>query len=278
MIFGIVIIILIAGSLVYRYYRDLTSLAPLGSPGKPVVILAIGLDVNYNIKGEPIDDKRYADIGVLCFLDDKRKRVTLLEIPGDAYFHIPGEEAQTLSYTYLHGGLELTKETVEKLLNIEVDYTAEMNYEGFIQFIDSVGGVQVEIAENIEFKDTLGGFNVTIPKGLQRLSGVEALQYVRYITDIGGSIERIGRQQKLIKGLADEIFSTSNITRLPRIAEAAFDMVETDISFKDALKMVAFLERIKLDDIEVRAVPVGYDDFGIEIDLGRLHDYMKELY
>ena len=106
-----------------------------------------------------------------------------LSIPRDSYAEIEGLEPQKINAAYAVGGAKLTIKTVEHFLNIHIDHVVIVDFKGFEEFINAIGGVTVnvpvKICSEISGGRQNGGETLNLSKGEHTLSGVEALAYSR---------------------------------------------------------------------------------------------------
>ncbi len=144
-----------------------------------------------------------------------------LSIPRDTLAAIPGQESQKINSAYAFGGAELQVETVEDFLGIDINHIAIVDFAGFQDLIDSVGGVEVDIPRRV--CNTISGtFTIDVGPGEETLSGEKALALARTRTsDCGpGSVDdpasekfkppindlnRAQFQQEILQGLKDRL-------------------------------------------------------------------------
>ena len=108
-----------------------------------------------------------------------------LSIPRDSYAEIPGQSPQKINGAYAFGGAKLQIEAVENFLDIEIDHVAIVDFTGFEDLIDAVGGVEVDVPEKLCADISggagggQGGFTLRLGKGENTLDGEKALAYAR---------------------------------------------------------------------------------------------------
>ena len=108
-----------------------------------------------------------------------------LSIPRDSFAEIPGHEAQKINAAYAFGGAKLQIQTVKQFLGIKVDHVVIINFEGFQDFIDTIGGVEVDVPQKICADISggagggQGGITLRLGKGTHTLNGQQALAYAR---------------------------------------------------------------------------------------------------
>ena len=150
-------------------------------------VLVVGTDA------EEYDSGR-ADSIIVFNLDLDNKRVHALSIPRDSRVDIPGYKNKTkINHSYAYGGIELTKQTVENLLHVPIDYYAVTNFAGFEDIVETVGGVYIDVPIRMRTHTWYG--DIDLQPGFQHLDGKSALAYVRWRGTATADIGRIERQQ-----------------------------------------------------------------------------------
>lgn len=147
-----------------------------------------------------------------------------LSIPRDSYAEIPGQGAQKINAAYAFGGAALQAETVSNFLGIPIDHVVILNFEGFEGFIDSIGGVVVDVpvrlCADISGGKANGGWTINLKKGDNTLDGEDALAYARTrkpspcpgtapsAYTLGyDDLDRAAAQQSIMNGIKDRITS-----------------------------------------------------------------------
>ena len=241
----ILIIIAIGAAVAYGKFFSTKDLVPERSVAyrdDRINVLVIGTDRGAD---SPNDTGR-ADSIMVFNLDLKNKKVNALSIPRDSRVEIPGRENKTkINHSYAYGGVDLTKETVENLLGIPIDYYAETNFAGFEQIVDTLGGVEIDVPIRMKTHTYYG--DIDLEPGLQTLNGQEALGFVRYRYDAGGDIARAERQQQFLKAVFEKTVSGSNILKLPELLPQILEAVDTDFSTTQLITLAKEFREINLD-------------------------------
>ena len=171
-----------------------------------------------------------------------------LSIPRDTLAEIPGLGAEKINAAYANGGAKLTIETVENFLGIDIDHVAIVDFTGFHDFIDALGGITVELDEpvcsEISGGAENGGITLDLKKGDNDLNGEEALALARTRTsgdcnDDGSpdsdinDLDRVRFQQAMISGIKGKLTSPLsfplNFIRGPLIGWNAPKAIVTDM-------------------------------------------------
>ncbi len=146
-----------------------------------------------------------------------------LSIPRDSFAEIPGQSAQKINGAYAFGGAGLQIKTVEAFLGTDIDHVVIVDFEGFKDFIDTIGGVEVDLPDKlcseVSGGSEAGGFTLNAGPGEVTLGGNEALIFARTRTNAcpesGGSdefnsyddIDRAAAQQEILSGIKGRLTS-----------------------------------------------------------------------
>lgn len=147
-----------------------------------------------------------------------------LSIPRDSFAEIPGNGAQKINSAYAFGGAALQEETVSDFLGIPIDHVVIMNFTGFEDFIDAIGGVKVDVplalCADISGGEANGGWTIQLKKGDNTLDGEDALAYARTrkpspcpgdgtsaFSEGYDDLDRAAAQQAIITGIKNRLTS-----------------------------------------------------------------------
>jgi LCP family protein required for cell wall assembly len=212
-------------------------------------IMVVGADAEYK-------QQNRADTLMVVSLDLTTKQVGVLSIPRDTRVIIPEDgKHHKINAAYARGGLELTKQVIEEQFGIPIDNYLQVDYQGFIQVVDALGGVEVKVEEDLFYRDQAADLEINLAAGQQILTGSQSLNYVRYRGGLTGDIGRIKRQQKFIKAAAAEILAVKNLFKLPGLITRARGEIKTDLKLPTMLKLAARLNNLDLAQVEMELVP-----------------------
>ncbi|WP_088006221.1 LCP family protein [Indiicoccus explosivorum] len=222
-----------------------------------VSVLFMGLDDSK--KRDQSESNTRTDALILATLNNDDKSVKLVSIPRDSYVYIPEIGAyDKITHAYGYGGARSTIETVEELLDVPVDYYVKMNFNAFVEVIDALGGITVDVPYALEEKneaDIHGA--IQLEPGIQEVNGSEALALAR-TRHYDNDIERGKRQQMILEAILDELLSAGSIFKYDDVIDAVGSNMKTDLTFKD---MQAFLEYAKDGSLDIENLTLdGYDD------------------
>jgi len=237
-----------------------------------VSILLIGVDES-EARQEREQHGR-SDALVLATLNPKTKSIKLVSIPRDSYVYIPHVNYKDkITHAHAYGGTKASIDTVEQLFDIPVNYYVKMNFNAFIDVVDALGGVEVEVPyERIE-KDENDKNAIHLMPGFQRLDGRHTLALAR-TRKLDSDIERGKRQQMILQAMIKEATSITSITKYGDVINALGDNMKTDMTSK---QMLSFIQYIKSGLPEVDTITLtGYDDMSTGIYYYRLDEQKLE--
>ncbi len=202
-----------------------------------------------------------ADTIMLLYLP-MRGRAVLLSLPRDSYLEIPGHGSNKVNAAYAIGGPKLLVQTIEERTGLRVSGYAEVGFEGFVEVVDSVGGIEMCIPDAIKDRDS----QLDIPAGCQHFDGTTALGYVRMRkADPAGDLGRVRRQREVLAAVARR--SVSPTTLLNPVRYVGFnwsvsDAVVTgrDTGFTDVARLVVGMMRVSGRDGITFTVPIRSAD------------------
>jgi polyisoprenyl-teichoic acid--peptidoglycan teichoic acid transferase len=210
--------------------------------GRPLVFMIAGIDTMEGSVGR-------ADSLLLAIIDKKKKTVDLLSLPRDLRVSIPNSGINKINAAYAIGKESLTRETISTYLDIPIDQYIVLNFKGFQQLIDTIGGLSIHVEKDIRFHDRISNKYVELSEGRQTLNGREALSYSRFRGDARGDFARAERQQQVIRELMSQTVTLGNIGKLPDIISTLGSNLRTDTSFEEATKLGISLAGIESSNI-----------------------------
>ncbi len=227
-----------------------------------ILLLGIRGDDNENYGGT------LADAIMLISIKTDKNKIALISLPRDLYAKIPKHAGlrEKINYAYAFGenkgigGINLSKQVVENITGVNIDYAIVVNFQAFEDLINAVGGVDIYLQE--EFVETSQwGWEFRLPAGKNTLDGETALYYVRsrFSTD---DFDRARRQQEVILALKEKLTSAGVLTnpvKLNNIFNAIGDNVKTNIDFKTGLKLLKYAKYMNEKDLIRKVLDTSKD-------------------
>ena len=207
------------------------------------------------------------DTMVIAILRPNEGQVSLISIPRDLWVSIPGGYENNrintayqlgISSGYPGGGPGLLKDTILYNLGIRIDHTAMVDFSGFSQIVDTLGGVDVPVS--CAYTDwrlidpSFDPFNennwhlYTTGPGMIHMDGDLALWYARS-RQRSSDFDRGRRQQEVLRALFAQALQTGTITRIPELYNDLQSTVETDLGLADLLQLAVYAPRMTNADI-----------------------------
>lgn len=235
--------------------------------------------VNILLIGEDNDGKLHrSDTAILASINRKTQKIILTSFLRDSYSYIEigGEDRyDKLNHSYAWGGPEKLVETISNNYKIKIDYYATINFESFVEAIDALGGVRVQVTEEearymnrtTKIKGFESGNNVL-------LDGEHALVFAR-IRKLDNEVNRTERQRRLISSVINTLKSSS-ISDINRMVDKFLPYVSTNCSNSKIISLAtnAFTEKWYNYDIVSNTAPSEENRIGVN----RLKTYSGNLF
>ncbi|WP_044480132.1 LCP family protein [Paenibacillus antibioticophila] len=199
-----------------------------------VNILLMGVDARGLDKGEV----PRSDTMLVASLDPVAKQIHLFSIMRDTYTKIPehGSDRINAAITY---GPNTAMSAVSELLGIPIQYYVYTDFQGFIELVDAVGGVDFYVEKDMRYTSKADNheYDINLKEGQQHLDGNTALQYVRFRHDAMSDFTRTERQRNFLKAVAEKLKTTTSIMKLPSILEKINPYIDTNLTVNDMWKL-----------------------------------------
>ncbi|MGG3840976.1 LCP family protein [Paenibacillus thiaminolyticus] len=204
----------------------------VGIDDDPFSLLLLGIDQRDKEVGR-------SDSILYTVVRPKDNRILLLSIPRDSYAEIVGKDKKDkIAHAYAFGGAKMSVESVEQLLRHPVNHYAAINFKGFRDVVDALGGVELPITEDIQNRSRYHDkFLIEANKPIY--TGVEALNYVRYRED--SDMNRMERNRIFLQALMKRMVQLDKISHLPELLEIAGDNLDTDILPSDMIGLAKMM-------------------------------------
>ena len=245
---------------------------PQWDGGSRVNVLFIGVDYR---DWEAGTGAPRSDTMILFTLDPVSKTAGMLSIPRDMWVNIPGSGFNRINTAFSigegsklpGGGPGLAMKTVEQFLGVPVHYYAQVEFNTFIEMIDTVGGIDVLVKERLRLDPVGAGKDkIIITPGLRHLNGEKALAYARTRKTDGGDVDRAQRQQDLIFAIMEKVFSpdyfSTFVKQAPELYSRMSAGIHTSISFEDGIRLAFLLSEVKRENIKTGVI--NYDMVTLE--------------
>lgn len=219
-------------------------------------ILLIGQDTR------DAKQKGLTDTLILVTVNTQTKRLVMTSFLRDMWVQIPSKDGtgtygQRINTAYPVGGLKRLTDTLNLNFGLKVDHSIEIDFSGFKQVVDALGGVEIELtAAEAKHMNDQYGWGSRLSEGLRNLNGEEALAYAR-IRYIDNDIQRSNRQRTVLTKLFEKV-KNINLTDANKLVNAFVPLITTDMTNSDIINYVVELLPL-LPELEIitQRIPAG---------------------
>lgn len=216
--------------------QEITPEPPKWEGKEPVNILLMGVDARGLTEGEI----PRSDTMLVASLNPVSKKISLFSLLRDTYTDIPGYGRDRINTAITHGP-NVAMQAAGDLLGIPIQYYIYTDFQGFIELVDAVGGVDFEVEKDMKYTSKADNheYDIDLKKGMQHLDGEKALMYVRFRHDALSDFSRTERQRELLKAIADKMQTTTSIAKLPSILNGINPYIDTNLTLNDMWKLAS---------------------------------------
>ncbi|GAB2572398.1 LCP family protein [Gracilibacillus alcaliphilus] len=244
-----------------RYKDDGTTFDPFHGAEPQfgeINILMIGSDT----RG---DERGLSDTIMIAHYNQQTHDIKIASIMRDTYVEIPDHGMQKINAAFAFEGPELLRQTLKHNFDIDINYYAVVDFDGFIKIADIIApdGIEVDIPHQMS-----EGIGMTLHPGKQVLHGEELLGYVRFRKDEESDFGRVRRQQEVMTKLKDEAISIHSFMKLPKLLGVADPYIDTNVDNKTILSIGKGLIAGSEHPMETLRIPVENSYQNARTDVG----------
>ena len=215
----------------------------------------------YTVLVSGVDDGNGgSDTNILVAVDAATGYIYGVSIPRDTHAYFNGKDRK-INSAYSIGGTELLAEVVSDQLGIPVDYTVQVDLQGFEALVNAIGGVYFDVPLDMDYDDPYQDLSIHITKGMQLLDGANALNVVRFRHNNDGTgygSEDLGRmqtQQKFLKAVAKQTLTPSNLNKVDDFVKIFQRYVDTDLTLGNLAWLGKEAIAMGVDNIDFSTLP-----------------------
>ncbi|WP_379355834.1 MULTISPECIES: LCP family protein [unclassified Paenibacillus] len=275
------LLLIAAGLVAYLYFKTSDAIGTIGLDEsqatevpisesvkqKPVAFVLMGLDSRE--KGGSLN----TDVMMVAAFNPVTKTATVVSIPRDTYVEVDGYRGRKANRFYADfytvarrdkdmeqqaaelEGKKSVKDVMGKLFGIDVKYAGIINFKGFIDVVDKLGGVKVNVDMRMKYKDSADGTDIDLHEGVQVLKGEDALDFVRYRksndgTNMSSDFDRNRRQSEVVGAIVDKMLSIGGITKVGSVIDSVSSNISMDMPQKEIKRMIDQYLSVRSNDIE----------------------------
>jgi LCP family protein required for cell wall assembly len=230
---------------------------PVAAPGAKNILL---LGSDSRISADPgawIRGAQRTDAIMIAHVPSDRSQLQITSIPRDSWVSIPGHGKNKINAAFSFGGPTLMVKTVEKLTNVRIDHIMIVDFEGFKDITDDLGGVRINVAKSTS--DERSSFSA----GPQTMDGETALKYVRQRHNLpGGDFDRVRRQQNWIRAVSLKTLERGTLTnpfKLNRVMNSLTSSIAADEGFSigEMRSLALSMRKVRGNDLTFLTAPVA---------------------
>lgn len=210
------------------------SVEMIPQPENQVNILLLGSDQR------PYEGGFRTDVILLVTINLDSQTINLTSFPRDLYVMLPGFYNDRINAAQFRGGFALTAETFAYNFGVRPDYYALINFYGFLDLINTLGGIDVEVGQTLtDHRDGYGDY--TISPGTVHMDGDTTLWYVRSRYS-SSDFDRTRRQQEVITAIMRRLVSLNAVTKVPELYTQFQGTVETNLPLAEVVPMLSLAD------------------------------------
>ena len=223
---------------------------------------ATAIDYSTNLLLLGLDDEELrSDVIALINFNPTKKKINILSIARDTRVKNKGNYCK-INALISKGGEELVISEVEKITGLKVDYFMTLNFKGFREIVDIVGGVEIDVPMDMDYDDPVQKLHIHLKEGKQILDGKKSEQFVRYRKGNhkgegyeDGDIGRIEAQQLFFKEFIKQKLKAKYILKAGSIFAVLKENMRTNIEIDDIEFFVGQMNNIKVNQIKTFTLP-----------------------
>lgn len=232
-----------------KMLKSKTSEEETKSSGKnvtePFTILLMGIDSTDEVLTK--NAVANGDSLILITFNPKTLNATMLSIPRDSYVPIacwPGKDENKITHAAAYGN-DCMINTIEDFFDVDIDYYAKINFKGLVNLVNALGGIDVEVPQDLCTDDSSRGQQVCIKKGLQHLDGEGALVLSRNRKQlVNGDFGRGQNQQLVIQAMLTKIKDLKSVKQFTSVMNTVANSIDTNLTTKQILSFYSIAKDI----------------------------------
>lgn len=235
-------------------------------------ILLLGIDAEEGENGR-------SDAMMVLTVDSKGDQMQIVSIPRDTRTEIVGKGIQDkINHAYAFGGAEMSIDTIESFLDMDLDYYVSMNMSGFKSLVDELGTIKVN--SDMEWSEGKYDFNF----GENTMDGDKTMAYVRMRKqDPQGDFGRNKRQREVIEGIINQGASVASVPKLTNLVSILGKNMETNLDMDDMQKLLLNYQGARKNISDYQMTGEGTKIDGVyylnvdDAEVEKVHDMIKEM-
>lgn len=238
--------------------KDINLEASPAKGNEVVNFLVTGVDIGSSEAGIDNAAQRTDTIMVISY-DPSLKTIKVISIPRDTKIKINGKNAKINSSVPI-GGAKYLADSIENMMGININYYMQVDYTAFRNIIDAIGGIDVNIENEMNYDDPAQNLHIHFTKGSQHLDGQKAEEFFRWRKNNDGTgfaegdIGRIKSQHNFIEAVVQKLKTKRAIFKLPAILKAIAKNTKTNMSASEIVKYGSAALKVNKNNITMSTI------------------------
>jgi len=187
-------------------------------------------EINKSETGFPLKEReKTADSLMLIQFNPNAKKIMLSSIPSNMKVKVEGVDVQ-LGSVYNYKDMKFITNLVTAYTGLKIDYYASVAIKGFINIINTIGGITYEVPVDMNYEDKTEGYKISLNKGVQNLNGDKLLQLLRYKSYANGNTTRMTVAIGVAKAVFEKLTSPENLANAYNIYNKCSEYINTDFT------------------------------------------------
>ena len=192
---------------------------------------------------------RLTDSIFLVALNETENNARILQIPRDTYANYTDRDYKKINGALQQLGEVGVKELLSQALGVKIHYFVTLDLSALSSIVDAIGGVEVDVPQDMTYSDPAQGLEIRLSKGLNRLDGRGAEHFVRYRSGyVNADLGRLDAQKLFLQAFAKKCCSLT-ATQMLHVTCLALTRLQTDIGLPEAIRTVSALRSCDTDNI-----------------------------
>jgi len=237
---------------------------------KSVAMLLFGVDQRPGAGG------LNTDVIMVAAFNPTTKKAAIVSMPRDTKIDIAGYRARKANAFYadfyvvaqregankveaMLKAKEQSKQVFSQYLDLPIQYAASINFQGFRDLVDVLGGIEVDVDMRMRWTDSHDKTDIDLYPGAQQLDGKKTLDFVRYRQSKNGKnmssdFQRNERQGKVMRAIMGKALSLNGVTKANEIIKEVSDDIHTDMPAGEIRRMVSTYFSINMDNVTFKSL------------------------
>ena len=199
------------------------------------------------------------DLILLCQVNNPDNSINILQIPRDT--RVNNKRGDKKINSAYHSGFDTMSKEIESVTGIKPEHYVMVNFEGFKDIINALGGVKIDVPIRMKYDDPVQKLKIDLKPGKQRLNGKKAEMFMRFRKNNDGTgypdgdVGRLKAQQQLYTAISDKLFSPIGVLKSPAVFLAVKSNTTTNFTMGEIYSIMRDAFRIGKKNVNIFSLP-----------------------